>query len=116
MTVKEKTMERLAEVLRENGIRVVQVIDRWVTPSGNVIPSMVTFKGDEAVSSLAVKLALENDYPLVRLDRRWVYLYGTAHNPYWAMTFRTSLIESVGSHSSFSNNVVHSSQGSSSGC
>lgn len=96
----DKTMESLAEILREKGVdaqgyegHTLKVIDCDNYP----VPDRITFRGDDGTRLRAVKIVLENGYPLTCVNRHWDYFGEFASSPYWEMVFKTRLQSSVSS-------------------
>ena len=81
MTVKQgKTMARLVEILREQGIEVVDHYDS--RDRADTVHSSVVFYGDEEVGQRAVEIAWEHGYEPEGLVRDWVVVgkeFGEAH-------------------------------------
>ena len=61
--VEEKSMAVLAEVLRERGIRVTQVVEDDDALQGDVM----SFRDDDETAFTAAEIALNSSYPLKRL-------------------------------------------------
>lgn len=86
--VQERSMASLAKILRENGVRVVQVIEEWQGASN--IPR-ITFDVHKDQEALAVAdIAVKSDYPLWMLAHKWVYMDSEPEELFWVIEFRPS--------------------------
>ena len=83
--VEEKSMEALAEILRERGIRVTEVLENV----RNLKVHVVVFEGDDDTAFMAAETALNNGYPLYRLISYRYYYDGrdNALPDRWDMEF-----------------------------
>ena len=65
-TQTEQSMAALADILRQNGICVTQVLDIPEAPR-----RVIAYDGDKDDGFRAVNIALEQGFPLVRLECNW---------------------------------------------
>ena len=80
-----RTMAALAEILRAEGVHVVQVIEEWQGPFK--LPR-ITFRVHSDEQALAVgDMAVKHKYPLNRLVHDWLYVDGEPIEPDWVMEF-----------------------------
>ena len=77
----EKTMDALADILRENGIDVKQVLDRPSAPR-----RVIVYSGDKDDGFRAIGIASDNGYLVHRLECLWMIGFGKAA-PTWKMIF-----------------------------
>ena len=84
--VEEKNMAKLAEILRERGVNVLQALE-----ADDVGPTALTFLCEDEFNAAEVAdTVIELGYPLVSLSRHWAYRSTVRLLPFWSMRFRTA--------------------------
>ena len=81
----DKSMERLAHILAENGAGGIHPYE--MQESGIVLPHIRLY-GDEEEGMRVANVAIEFGYPLSRIKRVWNYRDGKFYYPNWELTFR----------------------------
>ena len=93
--VEEKSMARLAEILRAHGVDVVQVID-----GPKELSARLVFRCNDEEQALEISdfVFFELGYPLSSLKRSWSYLGNLRTRPRWAMVFPMTRLDNDVSH------------------
>ncbi|MCY3544659.1 MAG: hypothetical protein OXH22_11560 [Chloroflexi bacterium] len=93
--VEEKSMARLAEILRGRGVNVIQIID-----GPEELSARLAFKcdGEEQALEISDFVFFELGYPLSSLKRSWTYLGNLRTRPSWAMVFPMNRLDNDVSH------------------
>ena len=81
----EKSMTALAEILRESGIEVTQVLESLPAPR-----RLIVYSGDKDTGFQAVDIASEHGYPVVRLECLWMIGSKRFPVPEWTMIISRS--------------------------
>ena len=88
---REKSMAALAEILRENEVRVIQVIEPWVSN-----PARITFNCDSDSDALEIaEIPLEHGYRVSGLSHVWPFIRLAPSRSYWVMYLMSSSTELV---------------------
>ena len=85
----EKSMARLAEILRENGVDVFQWEPCGYEDCGYQERPKLWFGGDDNEGERAVEIGLKHDFPTIRISQQWVVDEDgiVEESRCWAMTF-----------------------------
>ena len=81
----DRSMARLAEILRANGIEVNAFCDEQESP-------IIVLQCDEDTSKRAAEIATELGYVLVRTGHFRRYQRGKPYLPYWRLSFSSTSV------------------------
>ena len=77
----DKTLEQKADILRQNGVDIVQVSDY------NRLPT-IFFVGDIKEGPRVFNVAIQQGWDIVSISLSWSNYNGTMDDPLWELVFR----------------------------